>query len=196
MDDPATTDPYVDGRGILVNKLGITSASALRRAEADLSLAALLRLAIRPLPGRYDLDHLRQFHRQIFGAVYPWAGELRTVDLARTRNDLFCRWVFLESSAAGIFGELAAEGLLTGLPRGTFVARLAHFYGEINALHPFREGNGRTQRAFLGQLAREAGWRVAWSTLDAAGNDRASAASLHGDEEPLRVLLDELVRPL
>ncbi|WP_305782717.1 Fic/DOC family protein [Symbioplanes lichenis] len=196
MDDAASEDPYVDRHGVLVNKLGITSASVLSQAEADLSLVALLRLSVHPLPGRYDLDHLRQFHRQIFGVVYPWAGELRTVDLARTENDRFCRWTFLESYAAGVFGELAAERLLTGLPRSNFVARLAHFYGEINALHPFREGNGRTQRAFLGQLAREAGWRIAWSALDATENDQASAASLRGDEEPLLALLDDLVRPL
>ncbi|GAA2543759.1 hypothetical protein GCM10010435_10110 [Winogradskya consettensis] len=85
------------------NKLGITSAAALSRAEADLSLAALLRLSVQPLPGGYDLDHLREFHRQIFGAIYPWAGQLRTVDIARTPHDLFCHWRFIESYAAGVF---------------------------------------------------------------------------------------------
>jgi cell filamentation protein len=189
-------DPYLDADGVLVNRLGITSAAALSRAEADLSFAAMLRLSVRPLPGSYDLHHLREFHRQIFGALYPWAGELRTVDLARTSQDMFCRWRFIESYAAGVFGALAAENLLAGLSRPHFVRRLAHFHGEINAIHPFREGNGRAQRAFLGQLAREAGWRVAWSELDAAENDTASAASLQGDLEPLVTMLDGMVRPL
>jgi cell filamentation protein len=189
-------DPYLDADGVLLNRLGITSAAALSRAEADLSFAAMLRLSVRPLPGSYDLHHLREFHRQIFGALYPWAGELRTVDLARTSQDMFCRWRFIESYAAGIFGALAAENLLAGLSRHHFVRRLAHFHGEINALHPFREGNGRTQRAFLGQLAREAGWRVAWSELDATENDTASAAALRGDLEPLVTMLDGMVRPL
>jgi cell filamentation protein len=67
---------------------------------------------------------------------------------------------------------LAAENLLTGRTRDAFVARLAHYYGEINAIHPLREGNGRTQRAFLGQLARDAGWRVALSEL-AKGRERS-----------------------
>lgn len=189
-------DPYVDANGVLVNKLGIATAIALSQAEADLSLAAMLSLSIHPLPGPYDLDHLCGFHRRIFGAVYAWAGQLRTVDIARTPQDMFCRWSFIESYSAGVFGELSAEALLVGLPRNTFVARLAHYYGEINAIHPFREGNGRAQRAFLGQLARDAGWRIAWSELDGAENDAASSAALRGDIKPLLVMFEGIVRPL
>lgn len=188
-------EPYVDANGVLVNKLGIASADALSQAEADLSLAALLSLATHPLPGSYDLRHLQDFHRRIFRTVYPWAGQLRTVDIARTPQDVFCRWNFIESFSAEVFGSLSAENMLAGLHREAFVARLAHYYGEINAIHPFREGNGRTQRAFLGQLARDAGWRIAWSELDGAENDRASAASLRGDEEQLLIMFGEIVRP-
>jgi cell filamentation protein len=189
-------DPYVDSNGVLLNKLGLTSTDVLNRAEADLSFAALLRLAVRPLPGAYDLAHLQDFHREIFGGVYPWAGELRRVDIARSSQDVFCRWQFIESYSAGVFAGLAGEGHLRDLPRNDFVGRLAHYYAEINAIHPFREGNGRTQRAFLAQLARDAGWRIAWSELDGKENDAASAAGLQGDERLLAELLEGLVRPL
>jgi cell filamentation protein len=74
--------------------------------------------------------------------------------------------------------SLSQETLLADLTRNAFVARLAHYYGEINAVHPFREGNGRTQRAFFGQLARDAGWRIGWSELDRVENDTASSAAL------------------
>jgi cell filamentation protein len=188
-------DPYADDNGALVNKLGITSAVALSQAEADLSLAATLHLSTHPLPGSYDLEHLRTFHRRIFGAVYAWAGELRTVDIARTSQDMFCLWPFIESYSAGVFNELSAETLLAGLTRNAFAARLAHYYGEINAIHPFREGNGRTQRAFFSQLARDGGWRIAWSELDRAENDSASSAALHGDAKPLIAMFEALVRP-
>ncbi|MCM4083683.1 Fic/DOC family protein [Paractinoplanes hotanensis] len=189
-------DPYVDTKGVLLNKLDITSSSALSQAETDLSLAAMLRLSVHPLPGSYDLGHLQSFHRQIFGAVYPWAGELRTVDIARTGQDVFCRCAFIESYSAGVFADLAAEGRLMGLRRNAFVARLAHYYGEINAIHPFREGNGRTQRAFLGQLGRDAGWRIAWSAMDGHQNDTASAAALQGDTTLLATMFESLVRPI
>ncbi len=188
-------DPYVDASGVLINKLGITSVAALSRAEADLSLAAMLGLSVHSLPGSYDLGHLCRFHQRIFGAVYAWAGQLRTVDIARTPQDMFCRWSFIESYSAGVFSELSAEGMLTGLARNAFVARLAHYYGEINAIHPFREGNGRTQRAFLGQLARDAGWRIAWSELDGPENDAASSAALQGDIKLLIAMFEGLIRP-
>ncbi len=75
----------------------------------------------------------------------------------------------------------------------TFLDRMAHFFGEVNAIHPFREGNGRTQRAFFRQLSREAGWPIDWSGLHAEANESASMASLRGDNRPLRRLLDTIV---
>lgn len=75
---------------------------------------------------------------------------------------------------------------LRDLSRPEFVDRLAHYLGEVNALHPFREGNGRTQRAFFAQLSRDAGWRLRWSRLDHQANVDASRASLRGDPDPLR----------
>ncbi|WP_212762334.1 Fic family protein [Nocardia uniformis] len=67
---------------------------------------------------------------------------------------------------------------------------------EVNAIHPFREGNGRAQRAFFGQLAREAGWLIDWSALDPDENVRASRASLRGDNGPLHAMLKRLVQQL
>jgi cell filamentation protein len=72
-----------------------------------------------------------------------------------------------------VLDGLADDGWLTGLRQRAFLGRLAHYYGELNARHPFREGNGRAQRAFLRQLAAAAGWRLDWSALDRAGNEAA-----------------------
>jgi cell filamentation protein, protein adenylyltransferase len=89
-----------------------------------------------------------------------------------------------------------ADRQLAGLHHDTFVERLAHHYGEVNAVHPFREGNGRTQRAFFLQLAMEAGWYLPWARMDPGVNVEASAASLRGDGEPLRSMFAGLVIPL
>ena len=96
--------------------------------------------------------------------------------------------------AAVIFRELHDEDCLRGLRRDAFAGRLACYLGEVNALHPFREGNGRAQRAFFAQLARSAGFTLAWQHLDAARNVEASAAIMRGDPEPMRKMLDALVR--
>ena len=186
-------DPYVDPRtGLLRNRLGLTDRAVLADAEKRLASARISQLTRRRLPGRYDLDHLRAFHWTIFQDVYPWAGQVRTVLIVKAGAS-FCLPHQIESTAAAVFGRLAAAGHLRGRARDPFLDGLTTLLGEVNALHPFREGNGRTQRAFLGQLARDAGYRLRWEHVDRDANIDAARASADGDPGPLRALLDPVV---
>lgn len=188
-------DPYVyPGTDVLRNIPGIRDGDELERFEARLTFLRGLQLAFEPIPGAYDLDHLRAFHRYLFAELYEWAGELRTVVLAKT--DLFCLPEHIESYGAEIFGKLAEEGRLRGLDRDRFIDRLAHYLGDVNALHPFRDGNGRAQRAFFTQLAADAGYRLDWQLIDPQVNTDASIAAMQGDEMPMRSLLDEITNSI
>jgi cell filamentation protein len=188
----AGPDPYLDpASGVLRNRMGITDASELAQAEAALSASRIVDLERRRLPGRYDLAHLRAFHRLILGDVYDWGGELRTVSIAK--GSVFCLPQHLESYGADIFGRLAAADWLQGLAREEFITRLAEFLADVNALHPFREDNGRTQRAFFSQLAHDAGHHIDWVRMEPTRNVTASAAAHRGDIAPLRAMLDQLV---
>lgn len=185
-------DPYTDPvTGVLLNKLGLETAAELEAAEREITHAALILLGESPVHLGYDLTHLCAIHQRIFGDIYDWAGQIRTVGIAK--GTLFCLPQYIETSAAEIFRALSSENFLRDLDREAFVARLAYYMGEVNAVHPFREGNGRTQRAFFEQLAREAGCTLAWQHLDAARNIEASAAIMRGDAEPMRKMLDTLV---
>ncbi|MEJ2858877.1 MULTISPECIES: Fic/DOC family protein [unclassified Saccharothrix] len=189
-DDPYT-DPYTDPiTGVLRNHFGITDRQECDLAEARLSALRLGELAITPLPGLYDLAHLRKFHRHIFGDLYPWAGEVRRVNIAKTST--FAAWQQIEAYGEWLFGELKKEQYLRDLGRGPFLDRFAHYFAEVNALHPFREGNGRTQRAFFGQLALEAGWLVGFGSLEAEAFMAACRESMSGSVGPLRELLAEV----
>ena len=188
-------DPYTDpATGVLRNKLGITDDRTLQRVEADLTRAALQELAVSHLPGDYDLAHLLAFHRAIFDDLYSWAGQVRTVSIAKP-GAVFAAPMFIESYADDVFAQLRHEDYLRGLARGEFVKRAAHYYAEINAIHPAREGNGRAQRAFFGQLARDAGWSIAWRRMDPEFNVLASLAGHRGDLGPLVRMFDALVGP-
>ncbi|MCZ4496407.1 MAG: filamentation induced by cAMP protein Fic, partial [Thermoleophilia bacterium] len=155
-------DPYVDpASGCLRNRLGITNRIDLQNAERSASLLREQSIRLHGLPGDYDLPHLQAFHRSVFQDVYPWAGEIRTCELARTHP--FCRPEYIEEQATQLFTNLADEDHLRQLERTDFVDRLTHYFSEINAIHPFREGNGRTQRIFFEQLARDAGYALDWS---------------------------------
>lgn len=188
----AETDPYGDPEtGLLRTLFGITDLAVLEQADADFSAVRLAQLHRRELPGDYDLAHLRGFHRAIFGDLYRWAGELRTVWIAKV--DPFCMPQHIESSANAIFTRLAARDHLRGLDRAEFIGKLTGLLGDLNALHPFRDGNGRTQRAFCAQLARHAGHQLRWAPMDPAENIAESRASLRGDNTPLHAMLARLV---
>ncbi len=187
-------DPYVyPGTETLRNRYGLRDAGELARREAVITTARTIELGARPLPGGYDLAHLRAVHRHIFADVYAWAGELRTVAIAK--GDLFALPEHIEPYLSGVLAQLPAESYLQGLKREPMLDRLTHYLAEINAVHPFREGNGRAQRAFVRQLADQVGYRLDWRGLDAQRNIEASRAAHRGDQRPLRALLDELLTP-
>ncbi len=194
MSDGGWRDPYCyRGTGTLRNKLGERDPAALAAVEANVTALRIARLTQQWIPGGYDLDHLRAFHGAIFEPLYEWAGQLRTVDIAKD-GDSFHPFVRLEQGAQWAFGELAREDHLRGLDRERFVSRLAVHLGNVNELHPFREGNGRAQRAFFAQLAADAGYRLDWSGLDRQRNIDASREASRNPQAPLLAsMLDELV---
>jgi len=187
-------DPYIDpASGTLRNLLGITDADELARAEAALSASRLVDLERRRLAGSYDLDHLQAFHRYILGDVYAWAGELRTVSISK--GSVFCLPQHLVSYANDVFRRLAAADRLCRLNREQFIGKAAEFLADVNAMHPFREGNGRTQRAFFSQLAHDAGHHIDWVRMDPDQNNAASASAHHGDLGPMTAMLADLIDP-
>jgi len=186
-------DPYADpATGVLRNRLELSTAAELEAAEREITHAALILLRETPVRPAYDLAHLCEVHRRIFGDIYGWAGQVRTVAIAK--GSMFCLPQYIEPSAAEIFRQLRNENFLRGLERDTFIDRLTYYLGEVNAVHPFREGNGRTQRAFFEQLADDAGFPLSWQRLDANRNIAASVAIMRGDPEPMRKMLDELTQ--
>ena len=187
-------DPYVDpATGVLRNRLGITDGDKLAEVEGTYTRQRLAALGKKPTAGGFDLSHLQAIHRYVAQDVYDWAGKIRTVDISKGSE--FSLVQHIVPYADQVFRDLAARDRLAGLGRDDFVTGLAHFYSDMNALHPFREVNGRTQRAFMSQVADRVGWYVAWERMDSERNVAASIASFNGDEEPLRTMLRELIEP-
>lgn len=119
-------DPYVyPGTETLKNNMGIRDAGALAAIEADITHLALYEVTASGVPGSYDLAHLQEFHCRIFSDVYPWAGEIRTVDIAKT--GLFGHAPHLRPYLNERFEELAKDGWLRQLPRERFILRLTYF---------------------------------------------------------------------
>jgi fido (protein-threonine AMPylation protein) len=188
-------DPYIDPQtGLLRNSVNARWQEQLDRIEAETSSWRVAELERSPIPGRFDLAHLRAIHKTLFSDVYPWAGEVRSGKLAKDAT-VFAMPDRIDAAASDLFRQLARENHLRGLDADEFATRAAHYMGEINALHPFREGNGRTQRAFIGQLAGTAGYRIAWDRIGRDDMTQASIEAYRGDADRLaRLIRDGLTR--
>lgn len=92
-----------------------------------------------------------------------------------------------------LFSWLAKEKYLTSLSASDFAKKAAHFLAELNAIHPFREGNGRTQLSFLTILADQAGHPLALDKLKPQAMLKATIASFDSDEAPLVGIISKLI---
>lgn len=197
MDSPEFADPYlIPKTKVLRNLVGAASVSELSAAEADLSFARALQLLDSPVPATNDLHELKHIHFHLFQDVYDWAGELRRVDVRKDvpGAEFFMPWAYIENAAAICFRELAEDRFLDGLPREAFVERLAFHYEKINYIHPFREGNGRTQRIFWNRLSLQAGWQLDWRPVHGEENHAAArAGSDQQDLGPLVRMINKIV---
>lgn len=144
------SDPYLyRGSAVLINRLGIKDADRLDHVEREL---VTQRTAEGVPTGRFDINHLRAIHRHLFQDVYAWAGELRTVEIAKGGSQFQFRQ-FIETGMADVHRRLVQADFLRGLSRDAFAEAAGPIMGDINYVHPFREGNGRAQLQYLEQLA-------------------------------------------
>jgi cell filamentation protein len=177
----------------LKNKLDIKDPKRLAEAERIIVTSRNLELTREILPGEYNLQHFQKFHWSLFRDIYDWAGKTRTVDIIK-EGSRFASWLYLDEQLSAILEELAADRWLIGRSRPSFVDKFAFYYGELNARHSFRDGNGRTQRAFLRQLSAAAGWRLDWSVLNSDDNIAACRENLHtANHAQLVQVLDPVV---
>lgn len=160
---------------VLKNKLDIQDAVKLSEAERRITALNLLEMKETPVRGKFDLKHLQDIHKAIFRDIFTWAGRLRTVDISKGNQFCLCR--HLETYAEGIFNKLKVEKFLLDAAASEMPERLTYYLSEINVLHPFREGNGRTQRVFIEYLAQGAGFYVDFSQIDGKEMIEASALS-------------------
>lgn len=181
-------DPYAMPNGVLINKLSITSTRELDEIEQDISSLAIKLISQEAPPERFDFAHLRNLHKRIFEQVYPWAGELRTVDIGKG-DTLFLRHQDLETEAQKLFDALEQTDF-KNLSVEAFSQTIGEFFIALNHIHPFREGNGRTQRLFVSQLARANGKQLSWESVGTESMRRACIEGATGDvRQMVRLIL-------
>ena len=142
---------------VLVNKFDIHDNKKLEEIERKIVLAKLYELRQNRQIGNFDVAHFVGIHRFLFEDIYPFAGLFRNENIAKG-NFSFAEWEYIEDELKKLLDQLKEENYLQNLDRNIFIKRLSYYMAELNVLHPFREGNGRTIREFIRQLAYKNGY--------------------------------------
>lgn len=141
---------------VLINKKNIKDAKVLYDAEILYTGVRLMELQEKPIKGDFDLKHLCKIHKYIFQDLYSWAGKIRTIDIGK--GNMFCYVQNINDYAETIFQKYFSSCYEARKNKDVFVEVLTDNYADLNALHPFREGNGRSQREFARELCERCGY--------------------------------------
>lgn len=196
LDEPF--DPYlIPGTRVLKNLLGTQDRQVLSDFESEMSALAVARIR-RDLPrAEGTVAQLQRIHRILFRRVYPWAGEIRTINMSKGGGQPFHYVERMDMGIAYCESTLRVDNLFKGMTRDQLIERLSVNYDNFNTLHPFREGNGRTQRLFWELVLYDAGWHFDWGLVNRQINDMASIAAAENlDYSKLESMFYTIVRPL
>ena len=185
-------DGCYPGTTVLINKLDIQNQADLDAVEGTIVPAKAALWEANPQIESFDFAHYCAIHRFLFEDLYEWAGEPRTVDISK-KGTQFCPAVQISSTAKAMFARLAEQRCFMGLDKSHFISAIVDFYERTNELHPFREGNGRTQRVFLSQLARRAGYVLDFGRVDPDDLMIATIQASGGVEEFLKILFNNMI---
>ena len=189
--DPISADCY-EGTTCLINKFGIKDEKKLSQMETLITTAKCKELEVNPIDGDFGFEHYKAIHRYIFEDLYDWAGQVRTASISK-KGTVFTLPESIEPLAVRIFTGLQKENCYIGYDNDRYIESIVDFYCRTNMLHPFREGNGRTQRVFLSQLIRHSGHDINFSTIDTDELMIATIQSANGIVDYLRNLFKESI---
>jgi len=179
---------------VLINKLNITDKEKLLQAEEKLTVMRLLELQKHPIVGGYNFKHLKAIHKYIFQDLYEWAGETRTVEIGK--GNIFCLTVNIDNYADYVFSKYHPECRENKNNYNKFIKTFAKNYGDLNALHPFREGNGRTQREFARLICMDCGYDFDLSDTTHQEMLNASIQNFNtGDTRMFEIIFSRAIKP-
>lgn len=165
---------------VLKNKLNIRDLRELKDVEEKFVAIKQLVLLQKPIPGRFTINHLLRIHRFLFEDVYPFAGHIRREQISKGET-LFFPPDLIKRELRRVFGEIHEAGMLQEKKPQSQIQHLSHVMAELNIIHPFREGNGRSIREFIRCMAQVYGLTLNWGNADQDTMMDAAIASVYDD---------------
>ena len=151
---------------VLINKLDIRDKAELKQAEEEFTAVKQMALLQEPIKGRFTKTHLFRIHRFLFEDVYPFAGHIRKEQISKG-DTMFYPPDLIDRELERVFKNIHAKKLLSEQDEEKQIQNLSQTMAELNIIHPFREGNGRSTRIWLDlMLKKEIQQVVDWSKVD------------------------------
>ncbi|SCX31825.1 cell filamentation protein [Ruminococcaceae bacterium P7] len=188
------SDDCYEGTTCLINKYNIRDESKLAELEAMITLAITSEMEQVALKDGFNENDYKAIHRQLFDTLYTWAGEYRTIDISK-KGTAFAKHDEIPELLMNCFKRLKAMDFFRGLPFDDFIDEIVDIYCTTNYIHPFREGNGRTQRVFLSQLIHYNGYEIHFSKIDTDELMLGTIHAAHGVVDYLRDIFKEHIKP-
>lgn len=190
---------YCYPNGVLKNKLGIMDEDTLSKLEAELTSINLTSFLIKPVKGNLDFKHYKKIHKEIFEDIFVFAGKTRTVSMSKGTT-AFCLWMYIDEQCEKLFKLIENELLLNKkykeIEKKEFINLIAKYMTELNVIHPFREGNGRTLREYFRLLFLKCGYELHYAKCTKEEILEADIASFQGNENLLLDLLNKITNKI
>ncbi len=173
------------GSNVLKNKLNVRDNALLKTAEEEITLIKQMELLKNPIRGNFSKAHLMNIHRFIFEDIYTFAGKIRREQISKA-DKMFYPPNLINRELDRVFSKIKEKNMLRETDEEKIFDNLAYVMAELNIIHPFREGNGRTIREFIRLMAKRMGYNLNWGNVDKEELLDASILSV----DNYRVLVD------
>ncbi len=186
------SDNCYPGTTVLVNKLNIHDQKELDIVEKQITLLRAVQAEQNMSFDKLNLDFYLSIHQFLFEDIYEWAGTFRTANISK-KGTVFCKAEQIKETCILKFQRLAEHNYFADLDTPDFISEVADFYNEMNLLHPFREGNGRTLRLFITILVRNSKRNISFADIDPDILMIATIQAAHGDISMLKNVFENII---
>lgn len=177
---------------VLINKLNIKDEKKLAAYETKMVAFKLTTIQKLKFERTYDENHLRFIHQYLFFEIYDFAGKYRLENITK-ENFLFSDFHYIEENIKEVMKKIDLN-LLKTYDFDNLVSKISEIMTDLNVLHPFREGNGRTTREFIRELLEDLGYEINWYLIDYDEILSASVMAVIDDKEQIK-LLKKSIKP-
>lgn len=172
---------------VLKNKLNIRDSKLLKTAEEEITLIKQMELLKNPIKGNFSKTHFMNIHKFIFEDIYLFAGKIRREQISKA-DTMFYPPNLIDKELDKVFAKIKEKNMIRETDEEKIFDNLAYVMAELNIIHPFREGNGRSIREFIRLMAKRMGYGLNWGNVDKEEILEASIMSVDNYKVLIRIL--------